>query len=132
MGNKLVDGELVELSAEEEQKTLAAWAENETAKQEALRIAAIKQEAQARIIAHLPGGSPDNFILKEINLMARFNELLDKKVDGVIAPDELVEMDSLRSLWKDKIKTIRSMSDIAETNGVSVGDFIIDLDTEGL
>ena len=99
---------------------------------EAKRVEAIKLEAQARIIAQLPDGSPDNFVIKQMNILMANAELDDVLINGgVLTPEQLSLKDSFVIL-KDAIKKVRDMSNLAETAGDSLDKFKADLDLEGL
>lgn len=95
------------------------------------RIQGIKDEAQARIISQLPEGSPDNFIIKQMNMLMLNAELDDIVINGgTLTIEQQALKDSFVSI-KDAIKAIRDMSDIAEANGDSLVKFKSDLDLAG-
>ena len=99
---------------------------------EAKRIQDIKDEAQARIIAQLPSGSPDNFVIKQMNIMMLNAELDDVVINGGILTVEQQALKGAFVTLKDNIKTIRSMSDAAELAGDSLVKFQDDLVIVGL
>jgi len=95
---------------------------------EAKRIQDIKDEAQARIISRLPSGSPDNFVIKQMNIMMLNAELDDIVINGGTLTAEQGAQKAAFVKLKDEIKRIRSMSDDAEANGDDVATFQAALD----
>lgn len=82
---------------------------------EELRIRGIKQKANYAIL-----NVADQY--KQVNLLARAIELVDKVMSNTITIDEQVELDSIKIIWMD-IKAIREASNQAEVNGISAEDF---------
>jgi len=94
------------------------------------RIEAIKKEANARIINQLPGGEPSNYLMKENNIQARVSYLMRKETKGTISTEETTELDEAESLWV-RIEDIRTLSDLAETNGDTIEMLLTAYDAKG-
>lgn len=101
------------------------------AEDEAIRVNAIKQEAQQRIIKLIPGADVSNYLIKELNLLMQDNGLNDILLHGgtLTATQQNLKV-FFRGLKAD-IDAIRSLSDDAETNGHTLDQFVIDLDAAG-
>jgi len=73
----------------------------------ARRIGEIKAEAGARIEARYPAH-------KQRNMLARLNELHDKRLDGItLTAGEKAEVTNMRAAW-DLVKQVRQASNDAE------------------
>jgi len=95
-----------------------AAAKKQTALDDANK-AAINAEAQGRIINSLPSGEPDNFIFKEINMLARMLELRDIKDGRALTTEEQAEYDGMKAVWTG-VKNIRATAKAAKTNNTPV------------
>lgn len=99
---------------------------------EKTRVADIEAEANERVSVWLPDG-PNGTLTTKINLVARFTDIIDKSVAGLLlTPSEIAERDQLRSVWRTKIYEIRKLEKAALTNGDSVDTFRAALDAAGL
>jgi len=89
------------------------------ARDDATHAAAVNGEAQSRIIASLPSGEPSNFIIKEINMLARMLELRDIKDDRALTTNEQNEYAGMKAVW-DGVKNIRATAKTAKTDKTPV------------
>jgi len=133
MLTKIVNGETVELSAEEEAATIAEWDANLIATTEERRVQGIKAEANRRIIALDASWTVENHEQKQrnflmagtsalLNIAIAFNSGVQNDVDSTIATGiALAEI-------VPKIEAIRNLSNLAEDNGDTIEQFILDLD----
>jgi len=76
-------------------------------------FADVKNTAKQKIIALIPGANEENYIEKEMNMLMRSNELLNKKIDGSISQDELNEIEENKAL-ANQINAIRAASNMIE------------------
>lgn len=131
---KLVSGIEVVLTPEEEAAQLAEWEANRIAITEERRIAGIKHEADIRIASLFPTPTlTDKTRVHECELNhIMLNAELDYIVltGGVLDAEQQATKDAF-VLIKDKIKDIRTMSNLAEVNGDTVDVYIAALDAKG-
>lgn len=92
----------------------------------------IKAEAQVRIISHVPEATAENFIIKELNLLMLNAELDKVVINGGVLGAQQLGLEATFIDIKDKIKTIRTASKDARTNGDSLEKFKADMDVLGL
>ena len=131
MLTKIVNGEKVTLTAEEEAAQIAEWDANKTTVTEERRLQAIKDESRSRIIAQIPGGTHHNYIEKENHMHGRHSKYLAMLQRGeVLTQAQADEMTMLESIF-DVMDDIISMSNLAETNGDTVDVYITALDAKG-
>lgn len=131
MLTRIVNGETVVLSTEEEAAFLAESDANLISSTEETRIRGIKAEAKKRIIGLLPSCDYSNYVDKELNLITRNADLDDIVLNGsVLTTEQIAEKESYRVL-KTKILDIRTMSNTAEANGDSLAAFQAALDLKG-
>lgn len=135
MLTKIVNGEEVTLSAEEETAIRAEWAEVDATQLEIARISDIKAEADLRIASSIPGAIPPSDKMKvyekELNALMLNAELDDIVINGgVLDATQQAQKIAFIAL-KDKIKDVRTMSDTAEINGDSIAAFQSALDLKG-
>lgn len=84
---------------------------------EADRIQAIKSKAGSVITGRYP-----EWVQR--NMLARFNELVEIKVDGgVFTTAEQTEYDALKAAWQ-WVKDVRTTSNDAETAGTALSDIV--------
>lgn len=75
---------------------------------------AVKVEALRRIIALIPSGDANNYIIKEMNLLMQAVALVDKQAQGVVlTADEQATLTAYRNM-KSGIDAIRSASNLIE------------------
>lgn len=129
--DRLINGERVTLTPEEETAFLAESNENELAIAENTRIKAIKAEARKRIIAQIPGGTLENYLEKENHLHGKHSKFLAMLQRGEVLTSELsAEMAGLETTF-DKMDDIITMSNTAETSGDTLIVFQAALDLKG-
>lgn len=132
MLTKIVNGEEVVLSAEEEAAIAAEWNANLIATTEEIRVKNIKEEADLRIALSIPDAVPPTDKMKvyekELNYLM-LNAELDNIVinGGILDASQQAQKNEFIAL-KDKIKDIRAMSNLAEANGDSLVTFQTALD----
>jgi len=98
---------------------------------EVKRKLGIKAEAQKTIIRFLPSGTPDNFVIKELNLIMLNADLDDIVISGAtLTAKQQTQKTSFRTL-KIKIKDVRKMSKTALQAGDLVSKFKADLSAKG-
>lgn len=78
-------------------------------------IAAIKQEAQERILAFLP-------LWQQNNLNARMNELNEQRFSRALTTAEMAEVEAMRAIWA-KAKLVRAASAAHEAALAGLGSF---------
>ena len=101
------------------------------ARDNVVRINAIKLKAQEYIISQIPGATVVNYLIVEMNMLMSNADLDDIVINGgTLTSEQLTEKENFRTL-KNVIKTIRTMSNTAETNGDSVAKFEADLAVAG-
>ena len=77
------------------------------------RIAGIKAKANKVIISKYTD-------IHQRNMLARFNELLEIRIDGgILTTEQQAEYDALKAVWQ-WIKDVRATSNLAEAEGTSV------------
>lgn len=101
----------------EHQAEYDAWeASKDNPKQRNKVIASIKAEAQSRIIAVTGGG--EFWREKQMNMTARFSELLDIERDRELTAQEAGEKAALKNFWA-VVKAIRTRSNTLESDYLS-------------
>lgn len=80
----------------------------------AIRIEQVKDEAKARILAAI-GGDPEKWAERQMNIISRGVELVDKRVTGQLTAAEATERSQIQSVW-DAVKAIRAASDAIEAD----------------
>lgn len=131
MLTKLIDSEVIILTAEEEAALLAEWAAAEASTREESRVTGIRREARKRIISLLPDrGDPANYLEMENNIQARVSYLQRKEYKATASAAELLELEEAESIWL-KIEDIRALSDQAEANGDTLEIYQASLDAKG-
>ena len=85
--------------------------------------AAVKLEAQRRIIALTGKNTLQDCMIKQFNALMRAGQLTDKRVNGeALTAGEETEADALRAL-ADRVKAIRAASDTIEVMSPIPADY---------
>ena len=106
MTKKMVDGDLVDMTQEEEDAYLASVTLVPTA-------AMVKAEAQRRIVALTGAEDMQTCIVRQLNASMRATELNDLRLDRDLTPTEQAEAAALRGRAA-AIKAIRARSNALE------------------
>ena len=89
-------------------------------------VAAVKAEAQRRIIALTGKSNLQDCMIKQFNALMRAGQLTDKRVSGgALTAEEEAEATALRG-FADRIKAIRAASDVLEAMSPIPADYNAD------
>lgn len=130
MMTKIVDGEIVLMTDDEEKQTTDKWTANKTAIDEIGRVQEIKQQARKRIVNFLPGGTTDNYLEKQNYLHAQFALLQEIQLSGgQLTPEQVNSKNAIRAVFQ-KMDGIVKLSNSAEAGRDSVDKFLTDLNRD--